>query len=121
MKNTKAGRKKKEANYEEAMKEAFGEIFQNLKEIEKDTKIQRQRMDLQRRRGSARATTLRETTAAFSMKPKNELTRTSSTPVPPRTNSPKELTRKLPTQLPPKTSLSTMQWVLACFEEEENM
>jgi len=120
MKNTKAGRKKKEANYEEAMKEAFSEIFQNLKEIEKDTKIQRQRMDLERRRESAPATTLRETTAAF-MKPKNELTRTSSTPVPPRTSLPKELTRKLSTQLPPKPSLSTMQWVLACFEEEENM
>ena len=55
MKNTKAGRKKKEANYEEAMKEAFSEIFENLREIEKDTKMQREKVDLERRRGSAPA------------------------------------------------------------------
>ena len=35
-----------EANYEEAMKEALSEIFQNLKEIEKDSKMKRMKMDL---------------------------------------------------------------------------
>ena len=42
--------------YEEAMKEAFSEIFRNLREIEKNTeKKMRQKMDFGRRRGSAPA------------------------------------------------------------------
>ena len=44
--------------YEEAMKEAFSEIFQNLREIEKNTEKKfklRQKMDFERRRGSAPA------------------------------------------------------------------
>ena len=42
--------------YEEAMKEAFSEIFKNLREIEKNTeKKMRQKMDFERRRGSAPA------------------------------------------------------------------
>ena len=42
--------------YEEAMKEAFSEIFQNLREIEKNTeKKMRQKTDFERRRGSAPA------------------------------------------------------------------
>ena len=105
MKNAGKGEKirdKREANYELAMKEAFSEIFQNLKEIEKETKMQRKKIDLERRRGSAPATTLRETTAAFK-RPKEELTRKLSTPI------------------PPKSSLSTMQWILPCCEEEEDV
>ena len=44
--------------YEEAMKEAFSEIFQNLREIEKNTEKKfklRKKMDFERRRGSAPA------------------------------------------------------------------
>ena len=44
--------------YEEAMKEAFSEIFQNLREIEKNTEKKfklRQKMDFERRRDSAPA------------------------------------------------------------------
>ena len=76
-------RNKKRANYDEAMKEAFNEIFQNLREIEKDTKRFRQVADFERRRGSAPPAALREATAAFK-KPKTE--RKLSTPLPPETN-----------------------------------
>ena len=41
--------------YEDAMREAFSEIFQNLREIEKNTEKKRQKMDFERRRGSAPA------------------------------------------------------------------
>ena len=90
---------RKEVKYEEAMNKAFSEIFQNLKVIEEGTKKQRERIDLQRR-GSAPATTLRETTATFKQ-PKNERERTLSTPI-------------------PASKLSTMSWVLKCCEEDEN-
>lgn len=58
MDNGKAERKKsnkKGVNYEEAINEAFSEIFQNLKEIEKDIQLQRKMVHLERRRGSAPA------------------------------------------------------------------
>ena len=63
----KGERKKSEktgVNYEEAISEAFSEIFQNLKEIEKDTKLQRQILYLKRRRDSAPAEMLRQATTA---------------------------------------------------------
>ena len=55
MKNSEEqkGHGKKAVKYEEAMNQAFSEIFQNLKVIEADNKKQRERLDLQRRRGSA--------------------------------------------------------------------
>ena len=88
-------------NYEDAMNQALNEIFQNLKEIQQDTKKRREKIDLQRRRGSAPATALRaETTATF--------------------KQPKKLDRKMSTPIPATSStLSTMRWVLQCFEEEE--
>lgn len=94
-------RYKKGANYEEAMNQALSEIFQNLKEIQQDTKRQREKVNLQRRRGSAPATALRETAATFKQ-PKKELDRKLSTPIPATSST-----------------LSTMRWVLQCFEEEE--
>jgi len=87
-------------NYEQAMNQALSEIFQNLKEIQKDTKKRRENINLQRRRGSAPATALRETAATF--------------------KQPKKLGRSLSTTVPATSStLSTMRWVLQCFEEEE--
>ena len=87
--------------YEEAMNQAFSEIFSNLKVIEADTKKKREKIDLQRRRGSAPPTTLRQTTEVFKQ-PKKEVERKLSTPV-------------------PDSKSSTMSWVLRCFEEDENM
>ena len=82
------------------MKQALSEIFQNLKEIQQDTKKRREKLNLQRRRGSAPATALRETAATF--------------------KQPKKLDRSLSTAVPAASStLSTMRWVLQCFEEEE--
>ena len=107
-----------EANYEEAMKEALSEIFQNLKEIEKDSKMKRMKMDLDRRRGNAPAETLRETTAEFK-KPKEIRTRRISAPLPPKSNLSNKSTRELSTPVPPKSSSRTMQWLLPCYEEEE--
>ena len=87
--------------YEQAMKQALSEIFQNLKEIQQDTKKRREKLNLQRRRGSAPATALRETAATF--------------------KQPKKLDRSLSTTVPAASStLSTMRWVLQCFEEEED-
>ena len=110
-------RDKKGASYEEAMKEAFNEIFQNLKEIEKDTEKKRQKVDFERRRGSAPPSALRVDTTAF-RKPKEVLSRQLSSPMQ-KSNRKRELKKTLSTPLTPTTSLSTMQWVLACFEEEE--
>lgn len=61
------------------MEQAFREIFQNLKVIEEGAKKQREKLDLQRRRGSAPATMLRETARTFRQSRK-ELARTISTP-----------------------------------------
>ena len=72
-------REKNESSYEEAMKEAFNEIFQNLKEIEKDTEKKRQKVDFERRRGSAPPSALREGITAF-RKPKKVLSRQLSSP-----------------------------------------
>lgn len=66
-------------SFEEAMEQAFSEIFQNLKEIEEGAKKQREKLDLQGRRGSAPATMLRETARTFKQ-PRKELGRTISTP-----------------------------------------
>ena len=98
---------KKGLNYEKAMKQAFREIFENLKEIEKDTKIQRHKIDLERRRASTPCVTLRDTSALKQLK-KEELARTFSTPLPPKSSLPKDA----------KPRLSTLHWVLGCFEEE---
>ena len=113
-------RDKKGLNYEEAMKEAFSEIFENLREIGKDTKMQRKKADLEGRRESAPVTMLSGTTAAFKQ-PREILNRKLSAPIPPKSSLPKTLTRELSTPPPPKPSLSTIQWTLACFEEEEDM
>ena len=98
---------KKRLNYEKAMKQAFREIFENLKEIEKDTKVQRQKVDLERRRASAPCIRLRDTSALKQLQ-KEELGRTFSTPLPPKSSLPKDA----------KPSLSTLHWVLDCFEQE---
>ena len=56
--------------YEEAMKEAFSEIFKNLREIEKNTeKKMRQKMDFERRRGSAPALSLLKEEKTFFRQP----------------------------------------------------
>ena len=92
-KEQKLGQKKEEVSYddyEEAMNQAFTEIFQNLKVIEEDTiKKQREKVYLQRRRGSAPAAMLRKTTTLL-QQPKNELAKSRS-----------------------------VEWVLQCIEEEE--
>ena len=126
--------KKNGANYEEAMNEAFKEIFTNLKEIEKDTRMRRLRADLERRRSSAPATVLRDQLKAFG-KPKQPERRLST---PPLTTWSEEV-NEMSTQLPHKPSLGkrnksselptaphprrsrlspTTQWVLACSEED---
>ena len=130
-----AEKKKNGANYEEAMNEAFKEIFTNLKEIEKDTgRMRRLRADLERRRSSAPATVLRDQLKAF-RKPKQPERRLST---PPLTTWSEEV-NEMSTQLPHKPSLGkrnksselptaphprrsrlspTTQWVLACSEED---
>ena len=105
-------RSKKGLNYEKAMKQAFGEIFENLREIENDTKMQRNKIDFERKRASAPCKTLRETTQAAVYQLKTEeLGRTFSVPLPPKSSLTKDT----------KPSLSTLHWVLACFDEEEDM
>lgn len=101
MKNSEEqkGKEKKAVKYEEAMNQAFSEIFQNLKVIEADNKKQRERLDLQRRRGSAPPATLRETTAAFTESSKTEVERKFSSPI-------------------SGGNSTTTKWVLHCFEEE---
>ena len=70
---------KKGVSYEEAINEAFTEIFLNLKVIEKDTELQRQMLHLERRRGSAPAAMLqRQTTTAFQPKVQTRRTRGES-------------------------------------------
>ena len=64
-------------NYEKAMNEALSEIFQNLKEIKQDTKRQRDKLLLERRRGSAPSSVLRKTTTTLQL-PKNELSKSTS-------------------------------------------
>jgi len=111
---------KKGMKYEKAMQEAFSEVFRNLREIEKDTKMRRLKVDLEKMTGSAPAASLRETTAAFVQS--KELTRKSVPSLPPGKSSlPRKLTREPHSKLPPNPGLSTMQWVLTCSEEEENM
>ena len=55
--------------YEDAMREAFSEIFQNLREIEKNTEKKRQKMDFERRRGSAPALSLLKEEKTFFRQP----------------------------------------------------
>lgn len=94
-------RQNREVNFEEAMNQAFSEIFQNLKVIKEDAKKKREKVDLQRRRrASVPVGTLREATTT-SQQPKTELGRRMSTPT------------------PDSTQLTTMHWVLQCFDEEE--
>ena len=69
---------KKGENYEEAINEAFTEIFLNLKVIEKDNELQRQMLHLERRRGSAPANMLRQTTTASQPKVHTRRTRGES-------------------------------------------
>lgn len=127
MKNGKQvkGRLKKGTNYDEAMKEAFMEIFENFKEIDKDINLKKtkQSADFERRRGSAPAAALRQETAILA-NTKEELTRKFSTPVRPK---PGQFTEEVSTTvspvppLPSKQTLSTMQWLLPCWEEEEEI
>jgi len=94
----KKGQKMKAVNFEEAMTKAFSEIFHNLKEIKADAKKQRSRVDRQRRRQSAPASMIRELTET--------LRKTES---------------KATVTIQPASSLSTMQWILDCYEEEEDL
>lgn len=89
-KGKKSGQRKKRVSYEEAINQAFTEIFQNLRVIEGDTKKQREKVYLQRRRGSAPDTVLKKSTEPL-QQPKTEL--------------PKSL---------------SMEWVLQCYKEEED-
>lgn len=126
MKNGKQvkGHLKKGTNYDEAMKEAFSEIFENLKEIDKDINLKRtkQSLDFERRRGSAPAAALRQETAILA-NTKEELTRKFSTPVRPKPSFTEEVstTASPAPSLPSKQTLSTMQWLLPCWEEEEEI
>ena len=92
-------RRKKEDNYEEAMNQAFSEIFRNLKEIKEDTEKQRKKANLERsRRDGSPAMTLKGTSTAFQQS-ENELRRNVS-----------------PASSP---SLLTMNWALPCFDEDD--
>ena len=92
-------RRKKETNYEEAMNQAFTEIFRNLKEIKEDTEKQRKKANLERqKRVTTPELTLKETTATF-QRSKNEPGRKLS-----------------PTS---SSSLPTIHWVLPCFDEDD--
>ena len=106
---------RKGVSYEEAMKEAFGEIFQNLKEIEKNTeKKLRLKTDFERRRGSApSALVLRDETKVF-RKPRETITRQISAPVQPKSfPNTTDMERKLPSPPSPAEimKLSTMPWL----------
>ena len=94
------GQKTKAVDFEEAMTKAFSEIFQNLKEIEADAKTQRERVDRQRRRESAPASMIRELKDTL-RKPETESKNTVTTQ--------------------PASSLSSMHWILDCYDEEEHL
>lgn len=123
-KQVKGCRLKKGTNYDEAMKEAFMEIFENFKEIDKDINLKKtkQSVDFERRRGSAPASALRQETAILA-NTKEELTRKFSTPVRPKPSFTEEVsaTASPAPPLPSKQTLSTMQWLLPCWEEEEEI
>ena len=123
-KQVKGCRLKKGTNYDEAMKEAFMEIFENFKEIDKDINLKRtkQSVEFERRRGSAPASALRQETAILA-NTKEELTRKFSTPVRPKPSFTEEVsaTASPAPPLPSKQTLSTMQWLLPCWEEEEEI
>ena len=87
-----------EGDYEEAMNQAFTEIFRNLKEIKEDTDKQRKKVNLERRRVSHPVMTLKETRTDFQQS-ENELKRNLS-PV-------------------STSSLPTMHWVLPCYDEDD--
>lgn len=87
----------KRINYEDAMEKAFSEIFQNLKEIEKNAKVQRQRIDMARR-CSAPATMRRDTaTLAQFHQNKEKLTSKVSAQVSTKPSLSRERSRTLPT------------------------
>ena len=69
---------KQGVNYEKAMNQALSEIFQNLKEIKLDTKRQRDKLLLERRRGSAPSSVLRKTATTTLQLPSNELSKSTS-------------------------------------------
>lgn len=93
------GQKTKAVDFEEAMTKAFSEIFHNLKEIEADAKKQKEKVDRQRRRRqSAPASMIRELTETL-RKPEKESKNTMAT----------------------QPSLSTMHWILDCYDEEEHL
>ena len=71
-------------NYERAMEEALSEIFENLKEIERDRKLPRkiEIVDCSRRRGSAPARTQKEKSSPLFKTPKEIRRRQLSTPMP---------------------------------------
>ena len=91
-------RKKLKGDYEDAMNQAFSEIFQNLKEIKQNTEKQRKKVYLERRRVSYPAITLKETSTTYQQS-ENEL-KTKLSPV----SSP---------------SLPTMHWALPCYDEDD--
>ena len=95
---------KKGGNYEQAMTQAFSEIFQNLKLIEEDTRKQREMVKReQRRRGSAPCSMLSATTKTFHRDVKAAAL------------------KEKPERKISSPSKSTMHWVLSCFEEEEEV
>lgn len=88
---------KRGINYEDAMEKAFSEIFQNLKEIEKNAKVQRQRIDMARR-CSAPATMRRDTaTVAQFHQSKEKLTSKVSAQVSTKPSLSRERSRSLST------------------------
>ena len=110
MKNEKGQHRQptKGIDFENAMSQAFSEIFKNLKGMEEDTKKRRIKAVPQRRRSSAPASAFRETfgTTTHCKQPQKELDRTKSAPT---------------FTLPAVPALSTMHWVMQCCEEEEDI
>lgn len=92
-------RKKPKGDYEEAMNQAFSEIFHNLKEIKQDIEKQRNKVYLERRRVSYPAITLKETRTTYQQSENAEL-KTKLSPV-------------------SASSLPTMHWVLPCYDEDD--
>lgn len=91
-------KKGKGINYEDAMEKAFSEIFQNLKEIEKNAKVQRQRIDMARR-GSAPAAMRTDTaTVAQFHQTKEKLTSKVTTPISTKPSRSRKRSKTLPTQ-----------------------
>lgn len=98
-------RRKTEDNFEEAMNQAFSEIFRNLKEIKEDTEKQREKAKLERRRRVS--------------PPTMTLTESSTSSVQPASFQQSNNDRRRKLSPASTSSLPTMPWVLQCFDEDD--